>query len=104
MQPKKFGQEYFPVRSKMVSWTEFLELTAVHPTRIGELIELGWIEPRTTSEEHYLFKIRDVYRLRKLERLCQDLGVNVSGGCIIVDLLERIEYLEGKVRDLERLL
>jgi chaperone modulatory protein CbpM len=94
----------FPVRSRMVSWTEFLELTTVHPSRLGELIELGWIEPQRTGQEAYLFRIRDVYRLRKLTRLMEDLELGLVGGTIVVDLLERIEYLESKVAELERLL
>lgn len=94
----------FPVRSRMVSWAEFLELTTIHPSRLGELIELGWIEPQLAGEEAYLFRIKDVYRLRKLLRLMDDLDIGLAGGTIIVDLLERIEFLEGKVSELERLL
>jgi chaperone modulatory protein CbpM len=94
----------YPVRSRLVAWAQFLELTAVHPSRIGELVELGWIEPIKTNKEAYLFTMRDVYRLRKLERLCRDLDINAAGGCVIVDLLERIEFLERKVHELEGLL
>ncbi|MEW5773500.1 MAG: chaperone modulator CbpM [Thermodesulfobacteriota bacterium] len=94
----------FPVRSRMVSWGEFLELTTVHPSRLGELIDLGWIEPQRTGQEAYLFRVRDVYRLRKLMRLMEDLELGLVGGTIVVDLLERIEYLESKVAKLERLL
>jgi len=94
----------FPVRSRMVSWAEFLELTTVHPSRLGELIDLGWIEPQRTGQEAYLFRIRDVYRLRKLMRLMEDLELGLVGGTIVVDLLERIEFLENKVAELERLL
>lgn len=103
MHPKKYANN-LPERSKLIGWVEFVELTEAHPTRIGELIEIGWIEPTTTAEENYLFQARDVYRMRKLMRLIRDLDVNDAGACIIVDLLERIEQLEKKVRDLERLL
>jgi chaperone modulatory protein CbpM len=94
----------FPVRSRMVSWAEFLELTTVHPSRLGELIDLGWIEPQRTGQEAYLFRVKDVYRLRKLLRLMEDLDLSLAGGTIVVDLLARIEYLETKVAELERLL
>lgn len=101
---KELDRNGYPVRSRLVAWAQFLELTAVHPSRVGELIELGWLEPIRTGEEAYLFTLRDVYRLRKLERLRRDLDINAAGGCIIVDLLERIEFLERKVRELESLL
>jgi len=93
-----------PARSEFISWAEFLELASVHPSRLGELIDLGWIEPRRTSGDEYLFRVRDVYRIRKLERICRDFELSSIGGTIIVDLLSRIEFLESKVRDLERLL
>ncbi len=92
-----------PEPSALVSWAEFIELTQVHPSRLGELIELGWLEPNRTGQELYLFRMRDVYRTRKLQRLCLDLDIGTAGGTIIVDLLERIEMLETKVRELEGL-
>lgn len=91
-----------PVRSKMISWFEFIDLTGSHPTRLGDLIEIGWLEPAKTRGDTYLFRIRDVYRVRKLERLCRDFELQSIGASIIVDLLARIEYLERKVRDLEQ--
>ena len=93
-----------PVRSRLITFVEFVDMTGVHPSRLGELIELGWIEPQRTGQEAYLFRIRDVYRLRKLMRLMDDLELGLAGGTIVVDLLERIEFLENKVAELERLL
>lgn len=92
-----------PVRSRLITFVEFVDMTGVHPSRLGELIELGWIEPSRTSEDQYLFRLADVYRTSKLERLCRDFDLSCVGGSIIVDLLARIECLEQKVRDLERL-
>ena len=93
--------EILPEPSAKVSWDEFIELTSVHPDRLGELIDLGWVDPVLTSEDMHLFRMRDVYRTRKLERLCLDLGVTVLAGTIIVDLLERVDILEGRIRELE---
>ena len=55
----------------------------------------------TESTVSTLFSGRDVYRVRKLERICCDFGLPVVGGTIIVDLLERIEELEQQVRSLQ---
>lgn len=96
-----------PMRSQRISWGEFLEVTGCHPSRLGELIEMGWLEPETPSvdsvTELYLFRVGDVYRVRKLERLCQDFELTSLGASIIVDLLLRIDVLQAKVRDLETL-
>jgi chaperone modulatory protein CbpM len=92
-----------PERSRLLAWAQFLELTGVHPSKIGDLSEIGWISPVRTSGV-FLFRERDVYRVRKFERLCRDFELNTTGASIIVDLLERIEKLEQDVRDLRRLI
>ncbi len=99
----KLLNDELPVRSEWISFTEFVDLTGAHPTRVGELIELGWIEPKVTSREEYLFRAIDIYRLRKLERICRDFELSIVGGSIIVDLLGRIEALERKLQEMERL-
>jgi chaperone modulatory protein CbpM len=95
--------EDLPIQSDYIAWAEFLELAAVHPTRLGELMELGWLNPARTAQEEYLFTRRDVYRIRKLERICADFNLTALGGSIIVDLLDRIDQLERKVQELELL-
>lgn len=100
----KLKNEELPARSELVIWPRFIELTGIHPPRLGELIELGWVCPDRTREECYLFHPKDVYRVSKLERLCRDFELSAMAGTIIVDLLERIEAMEDQVRDLRRLL
>jgi len=92
-----------PVKSELISFTQIIELTGVHPSRLGELIDFGFLSPTATHEGSLLFRAGDVYRLRKLERLARDFDLPLYGVGIIVELLERIETLEIKVRELERL-
>lgn len=92
-----------PEKSEYVAWAQLVEFTAITPSGMAELVELGWIEPAKTSNDEYLFSLRDVYRIQKLLRLCNDLEVTTQGGSIIVDLLERIEELEAEVEGLRRL-
>lgn len=85
-----------------VAWEEFVEITGVRPDHLQELLALGWIEasaPRPPAT----FRDADVYRVRKLERICGDFELPVIGGTIIVDLLERIDRLERLVRQLNAL-
>lgn len=93
--------EELPVQSDRIAWAQFLELTGVHPSRLGELIEMEWIVPAKAANKHYLFTRKDVFRVRKLIRICDDFNLNPTGGSIIVDLLERVEDLERKVQELE---
>ena len=93
--------EELPVQSDRIAWAQFLELTGIHPSKLGELLDLGWISPVMAAEKHYLFTRKDVFRVRKFLRICDDLALTTTGASIIVDLLERVEELERKIHDLE---
>jgi chaperone modulatory protein CbpM len=88
----------------MVAGIEFSQCTGIDPSHAAELLDMGWLSPVRTGAEQYLFHRRDVYRVQKLLRLCRDLDISMAGGSIIVDLLERIERMDQRIRELERLL
>lgn len=96
--------------SVLVAFSEFLELTGVGEERVTELIELGWLQPSGSatpsgepqSRQTLLFRQVDVYKTRKVDRLCDDFEVPALAGAIIVDLLERIADLETRLKELER--
>nr|WP_321256105.1 chaperone modulator CbpM [uncultured Pseudodesulfovibrio sp.] len=92
-----------PERSEYVAWAQLVQLTSIQPAQVSELVDLGWIRPKKTNAEEYLFRLRDVYRIHKLMRLVNDLDVSFNSGSIIVDLLERVEELEKEVIELKRL-
>jgi len=64
----------------------------IHPHFLECLAELGVIEIKNSKLE-----VKSLSRIEKIRRLRQSLGVNMSGACIIVDLLERIEELEEEL-------
>jgi len=94
---------HLPERSEYVAWAELVQLTSIEPAAVAELVDLGWISPKKTNAEEYLFRLHDVYRIHKLMRLVNDLDVSFNSGSIIVDLLERVEELEKEVVELKRL-
>jgi chaperone modulatory protein CbpM len=93
-----------PEPSDLVAWAQMVEYTDIASDRCAELVEMGWVEPVKTRQDEYLFHLRDVYRVQKLMRICRDLDVSFSGGTIIVDLLEKIELIEGELEEAKRLL
>ena len=60
----------------------------------------GGLNPTRTGEAALLFRQDDVYRIRKLERLCSDFELHTLGGSIVMDLLDRIATLELRIREL----
>lgn len=87
----------------VMAWEEFVEITGVAPEHLQEIVALGWIETATASPSVIMFHDSDVYRVRKLERICGDFELPVIGGTIIVDLLDRIDRLERMVNELNNL-
>ena len=89
-----------PATSERIGTREFLDLTGLSEDMLLELVRLDWIVPSTTAQQEYLFVRMDVLRGRKYRRLCADFELSPVAGIIIVDLLERIEHLEERLRDL----
>lgn len=75
-------------------WVDVQNLE-LHPEVVKHLAEMGIVEFREG-----LIPARQVARLQKIARLRRDLGVNLQGAAVILDLLDRLERLQ---EELERL-
>ncbi|MFC7403475.1 heat shock protein transcriptional repressor HspR [Georgenia alba] len=67
-------------------------LAGMHPQTLRQYDRLGLVEPRRTRGRGRRYSMRDVTRLREVQRLSQEEGVNLAG-------IKRILWLE---RELER--
>lgn len=78
-------------------WVEADELCArlrIERQWIVELVELGALEPRDAEvPERWAFALSDVPRVGTMARLVRDLGVNLPGAALIVELLEERRQL-----------
>jgi chaperone modulatory protein CbpM len=70
----------------------------VHAEWVLELIEEGVIEPRGPGGPQYRFAATTVVRVEKARRLQRDLGVNLPGVALALELLDRIDALETRMR------
>lgn len=68
--------------------------------RLFELVEEGVVEPLGTDPTHWRFHGVCVRRVRRAWRLEQDLGVNIAGAALVLDLLEEVEQLRDRLRRL----
>lgn len=72
----------------------------LHPVLVARFVEFGLVEPAERTGEELRFEATCLPRLEAIVRLRRDLGVNLPGVAVILDLLER---LDGLQRELERL-
>ena len=70
----------------------------VHAEWVIELIEEGVIEPRDPGRPQWRFAATTVVRVEKARRLQNDLGVNLAGVALALQLLDRIDTLESRLR------
>jgi MerR family transcriptional regulator/heat shock protein HspR len=78
------------------SWVDVSSL-GIHPDTAQRLAELGIVEFRLGH-----IPPGQAARIQKLLRLRRNLGVNLAGAAIILDLLERLERLQDEIEQLKR--
>ena len=74
----------------------------VHPALIEYFVEYGLIEPVTRTGTQWLFDTACLARLRMIERLRRDLGANLAGIAVILDLRDRLTTLQREVEQWRR--
>jgi len=83
--------------------SEICQLCRLSLDAVLELAALGLVSPRETVPGQWQVPATALPRLRVVGRLMHDLGVNVSGAALAVELLEAQRDLESRIRHLERL-
>lgn len=73
------------------------ELTGMHAQTLRTYDRMGLVSPMRTSGGGRRYSQRDISRLRTIQRLSQDEGVNLSGIKTIIELTERISDLEDQL-------
>lgn len=73
----------------------------LHPQTLRNYEQLGLVVPRRTEGNIRLYSQREVERLHKINRLTQELGVNLAGVEIILRMAEQIEDLQTQLSSLE---
>lgn len=83
----------FTVQELAIRW-------GVDTAFVEQLAELGVIEAH--PEGGRVFSCEVTLRVGRFVRLQRDLGVNVEGAAVIIELLDRIEALEHELRGLRQ--
>ena len=81
-----------------VTLSDLTRSCRVHAEWVMELVEEGVIEPLGPGGPQWRFSATSVVRVQKAQRLQRDLGVNLPGIALALELLDRIEALEARLR------
>ena len=74
----------------------------IHPQTLRQYEREGLIKPSRTEGKMRLYSQRDIDRLKLILSLVRDLGVNLAGVEIILQLKEEIEELQKEIETLKR--
>lgn len=73
----------------------------LHPQTLRNYEQAGLIGPQRSDGNIRLYSEREIERLRKINRLTQELGVNLAGVEIILRMTEQIEALQEELTQLQ---
>lgn len=71
---------------------------AMHAEWVIELVEEGVLDPTGRDLTNWRFPAASLRRARIASRLQSDLGINLAGVALALDLLEEIETLRKRLR------
>ena len=78
------------------------ETVGARRSLVVRLAQQGLLETVDTGADEPLLPRRVVFRLRRMQRLRRDLGVNFAGAAVILDLVRRIEELNRELAEMHR--
>jgi MerR family transcriptional regulator, heat shock protein HspR len=70
-----------------------VNLTQMHAQTIRLYERLGLVTPQRKSKNR-LYSEQDVERLKQIRRFTQDMGVNLAGVEVILELLNKLEQVQ----------
>jgi MerR family transcriptional regulator, heat shock protein HspR len=78
------------------------ELAGMHPQTLRIYEARGLITPKRSPKNTRLYSAEDVDRLRRIQELTSELGMNLAGVEKVFELEAEIERMRRRVRALER--
>ena len=77
-------------------------LLGVHAQTLRYYERVGLVAPSRSRGRIRLYSVADIERVRRVQRLIDDLGVNLAGAEVIIDMSARLRALEDECDTLRR--
>ena len=78
------------------------ELADMHPQTLRMYETRGLIAPKRSPKNTRLYSQRDVERLRRIQRMTSEEGLNLAGVETVLALEQRVEQLRGELERTRR--
>ncbi len=77
------------------------KVLTIHPQTLRQYEREGLICPSRTDGKMRLYSQRDIDKIKMIQRLTRDLGVNLAGVDIIIRLKDKIQAYEDEIEELK---
>ena len=78
------------------------ELVGMHPQTLRMYEQKGLVQPQRTAGNTRLYSEADLERLRLIQRLTTQLGLNLAGVEAVLDLEDQLRRMQARMERLER--
>ena len=78
------------------------ELVGMHPQTLRIYEAKGLVTPQRTAGNTRLYSEADLERLRLIQQLTTELGLNLAGVEAVLDLEEQLQRMQARMERLER--
>ena len=78
------------------------ELVGMHPQTLRVYEQKGLVQPKRTAGNTRLYSERDLERLRLVQQLTTELGLNLAGVELVLRLEDELRRAQGRIDRLER--
>ena len=78
------------------------DLAGMHPQTLRIYESKGLIEPKRSPKNTRLYSEEDVERLRRIQQLTGELGMNLAGVEKVFELEEELHRMRRRMRNMER--
>ena len=89
---------------EVLTFMQVVSSAGIERACVVEMVEVGLVDPIGADVEAWQFAASDFKRICAAQRLMSDLGVNVAGAAMILDLIAERDALLSQVQVLRRLL
>jgi MerR family transcriptional regulator/heat shock protein HspR len=73
-------------------------MVGIHPQTLRYYEKVGIVRPSRSQGNVRLYSRQDIRRLRQIQRLVNDLGVNLAGAEVIMRMSERLAEMDRQMR------
>ena len=96
------GRDAFDTRRGVYMISVAAELAGMHPQTLRIYEARGFITPKRSSGNTRLYSQEDVDRLRRIQELTSEMGMNLAGVERVFELEQEMQRLRDRMRRIQR--